>query len=604
MINIGFMKEGIVWQSLNSIRYYLSPRDKRQSLVMLALLLISSLLDVFGLASLVPVIMAASRPGSVVQNKYFLWLFQALGFTTEKNFLVFLIVAIFLLFLFKNIFSTLISYQQVKFTARLALQVISSQFQKHINLSYLQFNEIGSPNLMNSTLNIPNAYVNGIIRQLFILFSELIIIVLIITGMLIYQPLLFVILGVVLVPSMILIYRALRNRVHRVGMELSVLRPASYGTLVESFLGFIELKLAGKQQKFKQRLLDNQEAIQDLEADSYLYSLIPLRLIEMVAITAIVLIFLYSLLFADSSANLVTIIGLFAAAAYRLMPSMNRLLSAVVSLKQNQYVIDDLLRLREFLTAVKPTPKTLSFHDSIAFDHVSFTFPESEKPVLEDVSLRIAKGEKIGFIGSSGSGKTTLMNLLLRFYTEQGGAITVDGVPLSETNIAAWYQLVGYVKQDTFLMEASIGENITLRDEQVDPERMKYALEQASLSEFVASLPEGLNTSIGERGSRLSGGQRQRIGIARALYKRAEVLVLDEATSALDNETEREVSEAISKLSHTSITIFIIAHRLTTLQGCDRIFELKNGKLWAEHTYESLQQHPAKLQVDSAGQVD
>ncbi|GGG53454.1 ABC transporter ATP-binding protein [Hymenobacter glacieicola] len=555
---------------------------------MLLLLLLASILDVFGLASLVPVIMAASRPGSVLQNKYSLWLYQALGFSTEKSFLVFLIVAVFFLFLFKNLFSTLISYQQVKFTARIALTVIASQFQKHINLPYLRFNEVGSPNLMNSTLNVPNAFVNGIIRQLFIFFSELIIVALVITGMLIYQPILFVILGVVLVPSMMLIYRLLRNRSQRVGVAISELRPFSYGALVESFIGFVELRLAGKQRKFKQRLLDNQEEIQDLEADAYLYSLIPQRLIEMVAIAAVVTIFLYSLLFADNPASLITIIGLFAAAAYRLMPSMNRLLTALVTLKQNQYVIDDLFSMREYLQIPEPVQQPLEFEKSISFDHVSFTFPGSEKPVLDNISFTVNKGEKIGFIGSSGSGKTTLMNLLLRFYAEGKGSIKVDGTALSPANLAAWYQLVGYVKQDTFLMEASIGENITLRDEQMDAERMRYALEQASLTDFVAKLPEGLNTSIGERGSRLSGGQRQRIGIARALYKQAEVLVLDEATSALDNETEREVSEAISKLSHTNITLFIIAHRLTTLRECDRIYELRDGQIVAEHQYENL----------------
>ena len=504
-----------------------------------------------------------------------------------------MIVGLFLFFLVKNAFSTLINYQQVKFTARLAVQVISSQFQKHINLSYLKFNEVGSPNLMNSTLNISNAYINGIIRQLFIFFSEIVIILLSIVLLVLYQPGLFVVLAVVLVPSMMLIYRILRHRSHRIGVELSILRPLSYGSLVESFLGFIELKLAGKQQKFKKYLIDNQEAIQDLEAEAYLYSLIPQRLIEMVAISAIVLIFLYSLLFADNPAQLVTIIGLFAAAAYRLMPSMNRILMAVVSLRQSQYVLDDLLQMREYLTAPAPVPQPLSFQHDIAFEHVSFNFPDTTQPVVNDVSLRVAKGEKIGFIGSSGSGKTTLMNLLLRFYTEQQGAIVVDGVPLTPENEAAWYKLVGYVKQDTFLMEASIEENITLRDTEIDPERMKYALEQASLTEFVASLPEGLQTPIGERGSRLSGGQRQRVGIARALYKQAEVLLLDEATSALDNETEREVSEAINKLSHTSITILIIAHRLTTLQDCDRIFELKDGRIYAEHTYESLMRQHA-----------
>ncbi|QKG55502.1 ABC transporter ATP-binding protein [Hymenobacter sp. BRD128] len=587
------MSKNIVWRSLDSIRYYLSPNDKQKSIAMLFWLILTSVLDVFGLASLVPVIMAASRPGSILKNRYSYWLYNVLNFNSEKHFLLFLMVGIFLFFIAKNILSTLINYQQVKFSARLAVQVVSSQFQKHINLPYLKFNEVGSPNFMNSTLNISNSYVAGIIRQLFILFAEIIIVILVIVSMLVYQPILFLILGAVLVPSMVLIYRLLRNRANEVGTKLNLLRPLSYPPIIESFIGFVELRLAGKQQQFKQYLIDNQEAIQELEATSYLYSLMPQRLIEMVAIAAIVLIFLYSLLFADNAAEMVTIIGLFAAAAYRLMPSMNRILTSIVSLRQSQYVLDDLMQMREYLTTTKPAQLPLKFERDIIFDNLSFTFPGSEEPVVRDISLCIARGEKVGFIGTSGSGKTTLMNLLLRSYTEQKGAIKVDGVPLTPENESAWFKLVGYVKQDTFLMEASIGENITLRDEQIDPERMKYALEQASLSDFVASLPEGINTPIGERGSRLSGGQRQRVGIARALYKQAEVLLLDEATSALDNETEREISESISKLSHTSITIFIIAHRLTTLKGCDRIYELKNGRIWAEHTYANLMQQHA-----------
>ena len=210
--------------------------------------------------------------------------------------------------------------------------------------------------------------------------------------------------------------------------------------------------------------------------------------------------------------------------------------------------------------------------------------------MLQDISLTIGKGEKIGFIGSSGSGKTTLMNVLLRFYTEQQGRILVDGQPLTARHLQAWHGLIGYVKQDTFLMQASIQDNITLGDTQVDQARLRYSIEQASLQEFIAGLPQGAATLVGERGSKLSGGQRQRIGIARALYKRTQILMLDEATSALDNETEREVNEAINKLAQTDITILIIAHRITTLRECDRIYELSQGRLVAQHQYRDLVQ--------------
>jgi len=259
----------------------------------------------------------------------------------------------------------------------------------------------------------------------------------------------------------------------------------------------------------------------------------------------------------------VTIVGLFAAAAYRLMPSMNRLINSMVSMRQTTFAIETLEEFRDYAEAARNPVAQLSlrFELDLVFDHVSFAFPTSEALVLNDISFRVRKGEKVGLIGSSGSGKTTLMNILLRFYQEQQGSVLVDGIPLNEHNLAAWYQLIGYVKQETFLTEASIRDNITLNEKYVNEKRLQYALEQASLLDFVATLPEGVDTLIGERGSRLSGGQRQRIGI---------------------------VNEAINKLSHTDITIIIIAHRLTTLRGCDRIYELKEGKLVAEHAYQDL----------------
>jgi ABC-type multidrug transport system fused ATPase/permease subunit len=335
--------------------------------------------------------------------------------------------------------------------------------------------------------------------------------------------------------------------------------------------------------------------VQELDAEAYLHALLPNRIIEMVAIVGVITIFIYSLFGPAGAGGLFVLVGMFAAAAYRLMPSVNRLLMTMVHIKQSQYTIEnlELFRSGDFNEAPPTEQSPLSFKQEIRLKHIGYRFPTqaiSERPALQDISIAINKGEKIGFIGASGSGKTTLMNVLLRFYREQQGEILVDGQRLTPNHLRAWYDLVGYVKQDTFLMESSIQDNITLGApaNQINHERLQYAIEQASLSTFVNSLPDGLNTLIGERGSKLSGGQRQRIGIARALYKQAEILLLDEATSALDNETEREVNAAISQLAHTNITLFIIAHRLTTLRECDRIYEMAGGEIVAERQYAEL----------------
>ncbi|WP_159437430.1 ABC transporter ATP-binding protein [Hymenobacter daecheongensis] len=552
----------------------------------------SSLLDVVGLAALVPVMMLAAEPGGIHKNKYIDWLYQALNFQSEKSFLLFLIIAIMAFFLLKNAFSVWINYLQTKFTAAVGLSIIRTQLDKYLNFPFWHFTDLGSASLINSSLQVPSTYVNMIIRPLFIFFSELTVVLVIVVGILVYQPMLLGILLFVLLPTTLLTYRALRVRSQSIGNRINELNPISISTITDLFTGFVELRLADKQTRFRNKLLDSQKEIRKLDAEAYLYTLLPLRIIEMVAIFGVLTIFLYALFIANDSTSLVALVGLFAAAAYRLMPSVNRMLMSMVQLKQSQYTIENLenFRTEEYDQKLSANQQPLPFTESIAFHNVSFTFPNDDEPVLRGISLTVKKGEKIGFIGSSGSGKTTLMNILLRFYTEQQGNILVDGQPLTPDHIKAWHSIIGYVKQDTFLMQASIRDNITLGETQVDEERLRYAVEQASLQAFVQGLPEGLDTFIGERGSKLSGGQRQRIGIARALYKRTEILVLDEATSALDNETEREVNEAINKLSKTDITILIIAHRITTLRECDRIYELGKGQIVAQHQYAELAQ--------------
>ncbi|MCB2379719.1 ABC transporter ATP-binding protein/permease [Hymenobacter sp. BT635] len=584
------MNTGIIRYSLNSIGYYLSTPQKRKAIWMFVLLLLASFLDVVGLASLVPVMMVAAEPGGVQKSKYFAPVYEGLNFQSEQSFLLALIVGVFLFFLFKNLFSTWVNYLQTRFTADVGLSIIQNQLSKYLNFPFWYFNDLGSSQLINSTLQVPSTYVNMILRPLFIFFSEVAVVLVIVVSILVYKPLLLVILALVLVPTTLLTYGALRARAQSIGNRVNELRPISFSIIGDLFTGFAELKLANKQQRFKDQLLDNQREIQKLDAEVYLYTLLPLKVIEMVAILGVLTIFLYAIYVPGSSTNLITLVGLFAAAAYRLMPSVNRMLMAMVQLKQCQYTIEDLEAYREpkYQVAQPLQQAELSFQNSIKLDNLVFSFPEAPSAALQGVSLTIQKGQKVGFIGSSGSGKTTLMNLMLRFYIEQQGHILVDGKVLGPEHIEAWHRIIGYVKQDTFLMEASIKENITLGDTNVDQERLGYAIEQASLRGFVNSLPDGVDTFIGERGSKLSGGQRQRIGIARALYKRTEILILDEATSALDNETEREVNEAIARLSSTDMTILIIAHRITTLRDCDQIYELSAGKIVSTHQYQDL----------------
>jgi ABC-type multidrug transport system fused ATPase/permease subunit len=280
-----------------------------------------------------------------------------------------------------------------------------------------------------------------------------------------------------------------------------------------------------------------------------------MRANEMVALSGVILIFIYAIFLTDNTASAVVMISLFAAAAYRLMPSLNRIISSMVYIQKNLGALENLNLYQDTINKSEVNQEEIKFSESINLENIFFKFPNQTNNILNDVSLSIKKGEKIGIIGSSGSGKTTLINILLKFHNDYKGAIRIDNTVLNDEHLKSWRKLIGYVKQDIFLMDASILDNITFNDSNPDQERLKSAVEQSSLTSFINSLPEGLNTKIGERGSSLSGGQKQRLSIARSLYRNAEILIFDEATSALDNQTEQEVSDAIDQLSNTQKTI-------------------------------------------------
>jgi ABC-type multidrug transport system fused ATPase/permease subunit len=583
-------KENIIARSIRISREMLSLEHKRKFLLLVVLSVVTSFLEVFGLASLVPVVVVCADPNKMLSNKYFKLIYDEMGFSSPKNFIVALLIGIVLFFLVKSVFVTWVNYIQGRFTANVANSVMLSQLRKHQTITYQVFASLGSGQLVNSNLSVSNSFLHSIIRPLITIGTEAIVAIIIVIGLVAYNPLLILILVAILVPPMVLTYRAVRGRTQYIQTRMHTLWSQSVRYLNELSTGFIELRLARRYDYVVANVSATQGESFKLEANNFMYNNIPTKVIELAAVLGIVVIMLYSILVSENTDGLVALIGLFAAAAYRLMPSLNRLLGSIVIIRSNKIVLDDIENLRgpDSQEPQFEPQQPLVFDKSLVFNHLSFSFRGTEQPALNNINIQISKGERIGFIGTSGSGKTTLMNVLLRFYKEQQGQILVDGVPLGPENIDGWHRIIGYVKQDTFLMDASIQDNITLGETNPDPQRLAYAVEMASLKSMVDSLPEGVNSHIGERGSRLSGGQRQRIGIARAMYKKTQILVLDEATSALDNETEREVNEAINHLSSSNLTILIVAHRLTTLRECNRIYELNQGNLIAEHQYSEL----------------
>jgi ABC-type multidrug transport system fused ATPase/permease subunit len=351
---------------------------------------------------------------------------------------------------------------------------------------------------------------------------------------------------------------------------------------LESMEAFREIVVFDRLDYFKPIFKKTVDRFGRTVSDYYIINSISPKFVETVAVLAIFSIFVSGFLLNKDLSTLADFLIIFAIAAFRVIPSMNKMILFTNYIKGSMFIFEqfDLAEGKKTTerSSVRKT-ETLNFKQKLEIRDLSFSFDDQHKTVLEGLNLSIRKGETIGVIGPSGSGKTTLLNILLRLYEEKSGGIYIDDEKISRENLQAWYKLVSYVPQNITLLDGTITENIAFGQPAIDREKLAKVIQQSQLEEFVKALPNGTETEIGEKGVKISGGQRQRIGIARALYHGGSILIFDEATSALDTETEEMLTESINNLSHDELTIIIVAHRIQTLKYCDRIYKLENGKI-------------------------
>jgi ABC-type bacteriocin/lantibiotic exporter with double-glycine peptidase domain len=352
-----------------------------------------------------------------------------------------------------------------------------------------------------------------------------------------------------------------------------------------------DVQLTNKQQYFFKNFTTLVEKINRLDSLQIgIYSKIHQRLNDIVLGLSLLIIFGFAYLFRENAAQILSLLTVFGIAAYRVLPAVNRIMGSTLAIKNVSYLIKELKPLAKYKLHEYKSIQPLPLAKSIKFENVGYNYPDNPAEVLQDVSFHIEKGETIGFIGSSGSGKTTLLHVFLRFLSQTKGIITVDGTILDETNNPAFQKSIGYVQQNVYIKNGTLSENIAfgLEPSEIDNALLMRAIDDAMLSDFIAQHPDGLNMALGENGVKLSGGQRQRVGIARALYKDSQILLFDEATSALDHETEKAIVSTINHLAKLDKTIVIVAHRITTLEMCDRIYDLKNGKIDGVYQYSEI----------------
>lgn len=566
----------IIIRTIRFIKVILPQKYKFKAIGISFMLFINSGLELIGLGAILPLFVVLLENSVVEKYKWAAWFYEEFNLTDERQLIVILAILFFVVIGIKNLLGLWITKVQSEFSYSL-YKAFTLQIHEFYYKNGFSFFKNTNSNIINRNVGMaPERFAQAYVLGTLTFLNEIIILGAIIIGITMYNFKIFLLLIIAVLPPFLLFYGWVRKRSIKLGEIKNRIEPIIGKNIFQSIFGFVDIKICGAEKIFRNRIEDNLEELVDVNIKANIYNLAPTRVIETSLMFAITVIISFGIYYLPSKTDLIKILGLFVLAGYRIMPSINRMMIAVNTLNQNIWVFEVLSPLIGFNKKEVLIKEELSFEKSLKLDSISFAYPGNNENILEDYCLEIKKGEVVGFIGPSGAGKTTVMNILLGFLRPTKGFYAIDGVHLSEEYEDSFYKKIGYVQQQVYLIDASLAENVAFGCtlDQLDGGKLEKVLKQASLWDMVQALPEGIHTMIGENGAKLSGGQRQRVGIARALYFDAEILFFDEATSSLDNQTEKEISESINKLSDGNLTMIIIAHRLSTLNHCDRIIEI------------------------------
>jgi ATP-binding cassette, subfamily B, bacterial PglK len=571
-------------------------RERWQLGMLYVAMVLRAVVVAVGVASVMPFMSVVADAELVWRNPVLAAAYHRLGFVSLDHFVFWLGVAVVGAIVASNVVSALTTYGIVRFSAGMNHRLSVRLMTDYLSQPYSFFVKRNTAKLNKTLLGEVTTLLSGVVVPILDAGSRLLVVAALLLLILFIDPFLALATAGVLGSVYGTLYLMIKRRQRRLGQERVQANQLRFKTSGEAFGGIKDVKVLQREKAFLNRFKPASWRYVSTTASNSLIAQLPNYLLDSIAFGGIIVVILYFLRTGGGVVEILPVISLYAFAGYRLMPELKQLFSDFSKIRFHRAALDDFLEDYRGLPEEPEAPEAgstpvLPFTREIEVRDVTFQYPSASAPALDGISLRIRRNETVGLVGSSGSGKTTLVDLLLGLFEPGRGAILVDGVPIDEGTIGHWRSQVGYVPQHIFLTDDSIAANIAfgIPDRMVDPERVEAAARIAHLHDFVASLPEGYGTLVGERGVRLSGGQRQRIGIARALYHDPEVLVLDEATSALDGATESAVMEAIRALAGTK-TIVLIAHRLTTVRECDRIFLLQGGRVQQSGTYASLLQ--------------
>ncbi|MBF1004947.1 MAG: ABC transporter ATP-binding protein [Lachnospiraceae bacterium] len=567
----------------------LDARQKRQMVGIVILMLIGGVLESVGISLIAPVMEIVLQPEAVDQKPYLHFLYTFFHLHSTEQLAGLIMVALVLVFVIKNIFLYFMNVVQLRFvytnqfatSRRMMINFMKRPYEYYLNAdtSVIQ---------RNITSDVNNMY--GLILSVLQLTSEVIVFVCLVVILLSQDAQMTIFIAGLLIVVLMIIKYVIKPVMQRAGRENQDYYSGLYKWIEESVTGIKEIKIAGRENYFINGYADCGAGYVNAVQKYNLYNSTPRLLIETVAIAGMIGYMLFLMQTGVSIRQVAPSLSVLALAAARLLPSANRINTYTTSIAYFEpffmnvsdhlqaEIHDEDMTYDEHVYRRRETVEKLPLHREISLENISYKYPNTDVYILKEANLKIPVGKSVGIVGTSGAGKTTIVDVMLGLLAPAEGRILADGVEV-RAHYKEWLKNIGYIPQTIFMLDSTIRKNVAfgVPDDEIEEERVWAALKEAQLDTYIRSLPDGLDTSIGERGIRLSGGQRQRIGIARALYEDPEVMVLDEATSALDGETEAAIMESINRL-HGKKTLVIIAHRLTTIEKCDLVYRVGEQK--------------------------
>lgn len=568
---------------INKLGFIFSGREKRRLALLLFIIIVGSFLELMGVTIFMPFIEIIMDENAVQNNEMLLRVYDFFDFDSRETFLASIAGCIIFIYIFKNVFIALEKNAIYKFSYNIQRRISTKLLSAYMSEPYTFHLNKNVAVLQRSMQEDTDLFAKGIIHAMEAMAE---VVVCIAIGCYLYvvsRSITIIIVGLLVVCLAVFMYIS-KKYSSAIGRQSQAYKGNIYKWMNQAIGGIKEIKVLNREDYFIERY-DAYFAkyVRGLRINR-LIGVLPKYVIETVCMTGLILAVIFKLFWGQNDMEtFIPQLAVFAVAAFRLLPSVGKInehMSATLySAPSLDLIYHDLKEVEELPPRKQNELESWKFQNTLKVKNVSYHYPDAEENVIERASFQIEKGSSIAFVGASGAGKTTMVDIILGLLVPQMGKITADGMDI-EKNIGLWQKEIGYIPQTIYLSDDTIRNNIAfgIPEDQIDEEAIEDALHKAQLFDFVDSLPNGLDTVVGDRGVRLSGGQRQRIGIARALYHDPEILILDEATSALDNETETSVMEAIDSLKGLK-TMMIIAHRLTTIRNVDVIYEVVDGKV-------------------------